>query len=87
MQVCDVNSPEEIKLSLLHSLSNKLTIECGDIDGVVLGLWRHVSKYPDVSVNDDDDDDTHESYWAAAAVWSDAWDQRIIDRVSLRLIL
>ncbi|KAF5794542.1 putative spatacsin [Helianthus annuus] len=82
MAVCDVNSPEEIKLSLLHSLSDKLTIECGELDGVVLGLWRHVSKYPDVSVIDDDDD-THDSYWAAAAVWSDAWDQRIIDRIVL----
>ncbi|XP_076902084.1 uncharacterized protein LOC143556706 isoform X1 [Bidens hawaiensis] len=82
MAVCDVNSPEEIKLSLLNSLSNKLAIECGEVDGVVLGLWRHVSKYPDVSVIDDDDD-THDSYWAAAAVWSDTWDQRIIDRIVL----
>ncbi|KAK9064048.1 hypothetical protein SSX86_017920 [Deinandra increscens subsp. villosa] len=82
MTVSDVDSPEEIKLSLLYPISNKLTIECGDLDGVVLGLWRHVSQYPDVSMIDDDDD-THDSYWSAAAVWSDAWDQRIIDRIVL----
>lgn len=82
MTVVDVNSPEDIKLPLLHSLSNNLTIECGELDGAVLGLWRYVSKYPDAPAIDDDDD-THAGYWAAAAVWSDAWDQRTIDRVSL----
>ncbi|KAL8218308.1 hypothetical protein R6Q57_021681 [Mikania cordata] len=81
MTVYDVNSPEEVKLSILHPLSHKLTIQCGELDGVVLGLWRHVSKHSDISVVDDDD--THHSYWAAAAVWSDAWDQRIIDRIVL----
>ena len=70
----------------LHTLSNNLTIECGEVDGVVLGLWRYVSKHSDVPVLDDDDDDvTHASYWAAPAVWSDAWDQTTIDRVSLHL--
>ncbi|KAJ9553781.1 hypothetical protein OSB04_017826 [Centaurea solstitialis] len=78
MGIADVNSPEEIKLPQLHSLSNDVTIECGELDGVVLGVWRYVSKYSDVPVVDDDD--THACYWAAAAVWSDAWDQRTIDR-------
>ncbi|KAL4575265.1 hypothetical protein LXL04_022107 [Taraxacum kok-saghyz] len=84
-----VNSPEEIKLPVLqlHTLSNNLTIECGEVDGVVLGLWRYVSKHSDVPVLDDDDDDdddvTHASYWAAPAVWSDAWDQTTIDRIVL----
>ncbi|XP_024990189.1 uncharacterized protein LOC112524555 isoform X3 [Cynara cardunculus var. scolymus] len=81
MRIEDVNSPEEIKLPQLHSLSNDLMIECGELDGVVLGLWRYVSKYSDVPVVDDDD--THAGYWAAAAVWSDAWDQRTIDRIVL----
>lgn len=81
--VSDINPPEETKLPLLVLLSNNnLTIECGEVDGVVLGLWRYVSKRPDVSVIDDDDD-THTCYWAAAAVWSDAWDQRTIDRIVL----
>lgn len=76
-----VNSPEEIKLPVLHILSNNFTIECGEVDGAVLGLWRYVSKYSDVPVVDDDD--SHACYWAAAAVWSDAWDQRTIDRIVL----
>lgn len=83
MAVNDVTSTEEIKLPLLHLLSNNLMIECGELDGAVLGLWRHISKYSNVPVIDDDD--THDCYWAAAAVWSDAWDQRTIDRVSLFL--
>ena len=29
-----------------------------------------------------DEDDAHVGYWAAAAVWFDAWDQRTVDRVS-----
>lgn len=29
-----------------------------------------------------DDDDAHVGYWAAAAVWFDAWEQRTVDRVS-----
>lgn len=66
---------------MLHILSNNLTIECGEVDGAVLGLWRDVSKYSEIPVVDDDD--THACYWASAAVWSDAWDQRTIDRVSL----
>ncbi|XP_071689848.1 uncharacterized protein [Rutidosis leptorrhynchoides] len=81
MTVKSVDSPEEIKLSLLHSLSDNLMIECGELDGVVLGLWRHVSKYSDIPVIDDDD--THDCYWTAAAVWADAWDQRTIDRIML----
>ncbi|CAH1417368.1 unnamed protein product [Lactuca virosa] len=76
-----VNSPEDIKLPVLHILSNNLTIECGEVDGAVLGLWRDVSKYSEVPVVDDDD--THACYWASAAVWSDAWDQRTIDRIVL----
>lgn len=80
----NVYSPEEINLPRLNSLSNNLMIECGELDGVVLGLWRHVSKSSDIHVVDDDD--THAYYWAAAAIWSDAWDQRTIDRVSLYII-
>ena len=63
---------------MLHILSNNLTIECGEVDGAVLGLWRDVSKYSKVPVVDDDG--THACYWASDAVWFDAWDQRNIDR-------
>ncbi|KAJ8447051.1 hypothetical protein Cgig2_033620 [Carnegiea gigantea] len=54
-------------------------IECGDIDGVVLGSWEHAkASSPEV-----DDDSSHAGYWAAAAVWSNAWDQKTIDRILL----
>ena len=34
-----------------------------------------------------DEDDAHVGYWAAAAVWFDAWDQRTVDRVSCFSVL
>lgn len=34
-----------------------------------------------------DDDDAHVGYWAAAAVWFDAWEQKTIDRVSCFSVL
>ncbi|XP_057972244.1 uncharacterized protein LOC131160497 isoform X2 [Malania oleifera] len=78
----NINSPGDNNLPLLHSNSlNNSSIECGEIDGVVLGSWT--------SVNDDSsspevvEDSTFAGYWAAAAVWSDAWDQRTIDRMVL----
>lgn len=53
---------------------------CGEIDGVVLGSWTTVDEHSVAS--EVDDDTSHAAYWAAAAAWSDAWDQRVIDRVS-----
>lgn len=76
-------SPEDYKLFLLHSdTSGNLVIKCGEIDGVVLGPWATFSENGSVSV--DDDDNAVAGYWAAAAVWSNTWDQRTIDRVSHR---
>ncbi|KAF8404468.1 hypothetical protein HHK36_009353 [Tetracentron sinense] len=78
----NLSAPEGNKLHLmpLHSLNN-LVIECGDVDGVVLGSWQNVSESSAFPVVDEDN--THAGYWAAAAVWSDAWDQRTIDRIVL----
>ncbi|XP_061972823.1 uncharacterized protein LOC133695068 isoform X1 [Populus nigra] len=77
-----LNSPAQIKLQLLPSyMFSNLTIECGEIDGVVLGSWTSISgNSPDPVV---DEDTAHAGYWAAAAVWSSAWDQRTIDRIVL----
>lgn len=61
-----------------------LDIVCGEIDGVVLGSWTNVNGHsttPEV-----DDDTSHAGYWTAAAVWSDAWDQVTIDRVSMHFV-
>ncbi|CAK9137988.1 unnamed protein product [Ilex paraguariensis] len=81
MRVPSINSPEEVNLRLLRSQFISLVIECGDIDGVVLGSWTNVNEHSGDPVVDDDS--AHAGYWAAAAVWSDAWDQRTIDRIVL----
>ena len=74
-----LNSPGGVHLCLLDFFNN-LMIECGEIDGVVLGLWANVDENSSDPVLDQDG--AHTGYWAAAAVWSKAWDQRTIDRVS-----
>jgi len=69
----------DCNLRLFHpSAFRNHIIECGDIDGVVLGSWEN-AKASSLEV---DDDSSHAGYWAAAAVWSNAWDQKTIDRVS-----
>lgn len=76
-----LKSPGEIYLRLLDSpLFNNLTIECGEVDGVVLGSWTNVNESSSNPVIDEEN--AHIGYWAAAAVWSNVWDQRTIDRVS-----
>lgn len=82
-KVSSEDAPGEISLSLLHPLFSNLTISCGEIDGVVLGSWTSVDKHSVAS--EVDDDTSHAAYWAAAVAWSDAWDQRVIDRVSQEL--
>lgn len=80
------NSPGGLYLHLLHShLFDNLIIECGEIDGVVLGSWTNVNLGSSVPAVDEDN--AHAGYWAAAAIWSNAWDQRTIDRVSYFLFL
>ncbi|KAJ4828081.1 hypothetical protein Tsubulata_018948, partial [Turnera subulata] len=75
--------PGPIKLQLLHpdQQFSSLWIECGEIGGVVLGPWTSINEnFPDPGV---DEDTAYAGYWAAAAVWSGAWDQRTIDRIVL----
>ncbi|GJZ53599.1 RuBisCO large subunit-binding protein subunit beta, chloroplastic [Tanacetum coccineum] len=45
MTVVDVDSPKDMKLPQLHSLSNNLNIEYGELNRVVFGLLRYVNKY------------------------------------------
>ncbi|KAI5384322.1 uncharacterized protein LOC127105709 isoform X1 [Lathyrus oleraceus] len=78
----DCDSPLENRLRLLHNHSfDSLVIECGEIDGVVLGSWMDINETS--SALEVDDDDAHVGYWAAAAVWFDAWEQKTIDRMIL----
>lgn len=73
-------APGDCSLRLLHPpVVKNLIIECGDIDGVVLGSWTNAND----SSSEADDDSSYAGYWAAAAVWSNAWDQKTIDRILL----
>ncbi|KAL2342976.1 hypothetical protein Fmac_004261 [Flemingia macrophylla] len=74
--------PEEYRLRLLHNHSfDSHVIECGEIDGIVFDTWINISESS--SALEVDEDDAHVGYWAAAAVWFDAWDQRTVDRIIL----
>ncbi|XP_059307984.1 uncharacterized protein LOC132059394 [Lycium ferocissimum] len=75
------NAAEEIKLHLLAPLGRDLVIACGELDGVVLGSWMNVNEQP--VAPEADDDGNHSSYWSAAAVWFDVWDQRVVDCIVL----
>ncbi|KAK0608267.1 hypothetical protein LWI29_028101 [Acer saccharum] len=76
------NSSGGICLHLLNShLFGNLIIKCGEIDGVVSGSWTTVNESSSDPVVDEDN--AHTGYWAAAAVWSNAWDQRTVDRIVL----
>ncbi|XP_059642353.1 uncharacterized protein LOC132284280 isoform X2 [Cornus florida] len=82
MRSPSIDSRGEINLRLLHSnLLKNLSIECGEIDGVALGSWANVNELSVVPPVDDDS--TLAGYWAAAAIWSDSWDQRTVDRIVL----
>ncbi|KAF3678189.1 hypothetical protein FXO37_04501 [Capsicum annuum] len=79
--VSNGNATKEIKLHLLAPLGRDLVIACGELDGVVLGSWMNVSEQP--IAPEADNDSTHSSYWSAAAVWFDVWDQRFVDCIVL----
>lgn len=77
-----LNSIEEINLHLLGShMFNNLIIKCGEIDGVVLGSWTSTNENSSDPMIEEDN--SQAGYWAAAAVWYGAWDQRTIDRIVL----
>ncbi|KAL1190297.1 hypothetical protein V5N11_016682 [Cardamine amara subsp. amara] len=63
------------------SLFQHLEIECGEVDGVVLGSWTKINE--SASEHVPDETDAIAGYWAAAAVWSNAWDQRTFDHIVL----
>uniref|UniRef100_A0A1J3EY96 Spatacsin C-terminal domain-containing protein n=1 Tax=Noccaea caerulescens TaxID=107243 RepID=A0A1J3EY96_NOCCA len=63
------------------SLFQHFEIECGEVDGVVLGSWTNINE--SASEHALDESDATAGYWAAAAVWSNAWDQRTFDHIVL----
>ncbi|CAJ1937955.1 unnamed protein product [Sphenostylis stenocarpa] len=74
--------PVENQLRLLdnHSFDSPV-IECGEIDGIVFDTWINISESS--SAVEVDQHDSPVGYWASAAVWFDAWDQRTVDRMIL----
>ncbi|GER35123.1 spatacsin, partial [Striga asiatica] len=79
--VTNEDAAGKISLRLFHPLFDNLAIFCGEIDGVVLGSWKTIDEHS--VAPEADDDSSHAAYWTAAAVWSDAWDQKVIDRILL----
>ncbi|XP_017420472.1 uncharacterized protein LOC108330498 isoform X1 [Vigna angularis] len=84
----DISNPSgpvltvESQLRLLHNHSfDSHVIECGEIDGIVFDTWINISESS--SALEVDEDDAPAGYWASAAVWFDAWDQRTVDRMIL----
>eukprot|EP01018_Ginkgo_biloba_P020370 Gb_30364 [translate_table: standard] len=57
-------------------------IECGEIDGAVLGSWSSISTKEGFFAGSTQDN-TSAGYWSGAAVWLDGWDQCTMDRIIL----
>ncbi|KAF3781980.1 Spatacsin-C domain-containing protein [Nymphaea thermarum] len=73
--------PQGVRLQLtLSHACNGQSIECGEIDGVVLGSWPDANES---SCHPVEEDNHHAFYWAGAVIWSDAWDQKTVDRIIL----
>jgi spatacsin len=80
----DETLSKESKLQLICSsgLFRDLSIQCGEIDGVVIGSWSTISSKEDF-LTVQTQDNPSAGYWAGAALWLEAWDQRTMDRVSI----
>nr|CAD1822161.1 unnamed protein product [Ananas comosus var. bracteatus] len=75
-----VASTKADRTSLVLHVYDNTIIECGDIDGAVIGCWANVDST--IAPSEVCEDDAHSGYWACAAVWSDSWDSRTVDRVN-----
>ncbi|CAN6442246.1 unnamed protein product [Victoria cruziana] len=73
--------PQGVPLQLVLSHAcNGQSIECGEMDGVVLGSWPDANESSYYPI----EEDNHQAfYWAGAVNWSDAWDQKTVDRIIL----
>uniref|UniRef100_A0A0E0JEY2 Spatacsin C-terminal domain-containing protein n=1 Tax=Oryza punctata TaxID=4537 RepID=A0A0E0JEY2_ORYPU len=76
-----VTLPGDDKLVLVLHINNHSPIECGDVDGAVIGSWANVNDY--TNLKEFSESNLSDGYWACAAIWSDAWDQRTVDRIIL----
>ncbi|XP_006643839.2 uncharacterized protein LOC102717287 isoform X2 [Oryza brachyantha] len=76
-----VTLPGEDKPVLILHIHSHSPIECGDVDGAVIGSWANVNDY--TNLKEFSESSLSDGYWACAAIWSDAWDQRTVDRIIL----
>ncbi|KAJ7523405.1 hypothetical protein O6H91_18G050100 [Diphasiastrum complanatum] len=74
-----------IKLRIIcnDGLPRGFDIECGDVDGAVLGSWSKLSDKHFVDEVPANQENAAVSYWAAAAVWLSAWNKHTIHRMLL----
>ncbi|RLN30060.1 uncharacterized protein C2845_PM05G27470 [Panicum miliaceum] len=76
-----VTLPGEDKPVLALHIRDHPLVDCGDVDGAVLGSWVNINPYTDSK--EFPASNISDGYWACAAVWSDAWDQITVDRILL----
>ncbi|KAK4767669.1 hypothetical protein SAY86_015419 [Trapa natans] len=72
---------EKASFPLVFPLYNDINIECGEIDGIVLGTWMNISTNSSAEVTDNDG--ACVGFWAASAIWSSIWDQTTVHRIVL----
>ncbi|CAM6098196.1 unnamed protein product [Calypogeia fissa] len=85
-----VTTRNEMNLNLVCDIFGEdgFKIECGEVDGVVLGPWSMIDDQPGVVDEELNLQDSNFSgYWAAAAVWLQPWDQQTVDRILLEPLL
>ncbi|KAG8053146.1 hypothetical protein GUJ93_ZPchr0001g29494 [Zizania palustris] len=73
-------SGEDKPILALH-FRNHAPIECGDVDGAAIGSWVNADNYTDLK--EFSESNLSDGYWACAAIWYDAWDERTVDRIIL----
>lgn len=63
-------------------VANTCTLQCGEVDGVVLGSWDYATAPEASDVADGEQANPAAGYLVLAAVWLHAWDEVTVDRVS-----
>lgn len=65
-----------------YGVAGTYTLQCGEVDGVVLGSWDYAAAPEASDVPDGEQANPAAGYLVLAAVWLHAWDEVTVDRVS-----
>lgn len=78
------NEDDRWKLRLVcgNGVAGTYTLQCGEVDGVILGAWDYAAEPEASDVADVEQSNPAAGYLVAAAVWLHAWDEVTVDRVS-----